>query len=71
MTGPSPLWQVHIGDLRMGEANGRQSRDRLAAIVAEINGPIAPGRDIHAIGAWPERGIPGTQPGPDTNGRHW
>jgi hypothetical protein len=33
--------------------------------------PIAPGRDIHAIGAWPDHGIPGTQLGPNKNGRHW
>ncbi|WP_156363753.1 metallophosphoesterase family protein [Sphingomonas sp. Leaf357] len=33
--------------------------------------PIAPGRDIHAIGAWPEHGIEGTQLGPNKNGRHW
>ena len=33
--------------------------------------PIAPGRDIHAIGAWPEHGIEGTQLGPNKNGRRW
>nr|WP_276508863.1 metallophosphoesterase [Sphingomonas insulae] len=33
--------------------------------------PIAPGRDIHSIGAWPEHGIHGTQLGPNKNGRHW
>ncbi|WP_235513670.1 MULTISPECIES: metallophosphoesterase family protein [unclassified Sphingomonas] len=33
--------------------------------------PIAPGHDIHHIGAWPERGIAGTQLGPNKNGRHW
>ncbi|QYE35543.1 metallophosphoesterase [Polymorphobacter sp. PAMC 29334] len=32
--------------------------------------PIAPGRDIHAIGAWPEHGIDGTQLGPNKNGMH-
>ena len=30
--------------------------------------PIAPGRDIHAIGAWPDHGIEGTQLGPNKNG---
>jgi len=33
--------------------------------------PVAPGRDIHSIGAWPEHGIAGTQLGPNKNGRHW
>jgi len=30
--------------------------------------PVAPGLDIHAVGAWPERGILGTQLGPNKNG---
>jgi len=33
--------------------------------------PIAPGRDVHTIGAWPEHGIAGTQLGPNKNGKHW
>lgn len=33
----SSLTWVHIGDLHMDEANGWQSRDRLAAIIEEIN----------------------------------
>ena len=33
--------------------------------------PVAPGRDIHSIGAWPEHGITGTQLGPNKNGKHW
>ena len=33
--------------------------------------PIAPGRDVHAIGAWPEHGIEGIQLGPNKNGKHW
>lgn len=32
---------------------------------------VAPGRDIHSIGAWPEHGIEGTQLGPNKNGKHW
>ena len=30
--------------------------------------PIAPGSDIHTIGAWPEHGLLGTQLGPNKNG---
>ena len=33
--------------------------------------PIAPGRDIHAIGRWPEHGIEGSRLGPNKNGRRW
>ena len=33
--------------------------------------PVAPGRDIHSIGAWPAHGLLGTQLGPNKNGRHW
>jgi hypothetical protein len=33
--------------------------------------PVAPGRDIHSIGAWPEHGIEGTQLGPNKNGMRW
>jgi Icc protein len=33
--------------------------------------PVAPGRDIHSIGAWPDHGIAGTQLGPNKNGKHW
>jgi hypothetical protein len=40
------LTWVHIGDLHMDEANGWQSRDRLAAIVAEINDRIGGAADV-------------------------
>lgn len=33
--------------------------------------PVAPGHDVHSIGAWPEHGIAGTQLGPNKNGKHW
>ena len=33
--------------------------------------PVAPGSDIHAIGAWPEKGIEGTRLGPNKNGMRW
>jgi 3',5'-cyclic-AMP phosphodiesterase len=33
--------------------------------------PIAPGSDVHALGAWPEHGIEGSQLGPNKNGRRW
>jgi 3',5'-cyclic AMP phosphodiesterase CpdA len=36
----SSISWVHIGDLHMDEADGWQSRDRLAAIVAELNAHV-------------------------------
>ncbi|RMB53860.1 3',5'-cyclic AMP phosphodiesterase CpdA [Sphingomonas sp. PP-CE-3A-406] len=33
--------------------------------------PIAPGRDIHSIGPWPEHGIEASRLGPNKNGKHW
>ncbi len=33
--------------------------------------PVAPGRDIHSIGLWPEHGIAGTQLGANKDGKHW
>jgi hypothetical protein len=33
--------------------------------------PVAPGRECHAIGAWTEAGIEGTQLGPNKNGCGW
>lgn len=32
---------------------------------------IAPGSNVHTIGAWPEHGIEGTQLGPNKNSKHW
>ena len=31
----------------------------------------AKGSDVHAVGAWPENGVLGTQLGPNRNGRKW
>jgi hypothetical protein len=35
------------------------------------NPPVALGRDVNAIGAWPDRGIDGAQRGPNKNGLDW
>lgn len=42
---PTISW-IHIGDLHMDEADGWQSRDRLAAIVAELNDQIGTAADF-------------------------
>lgn len=33
--------------------------------------PVALGRNVHAVGAWPEHGIDGAQLGPNKNGMRW
>jgi Icc protein len=55
---------------------GNTGRDAITVSVAR-SGPFTPpprirdGSDCNAIGAWPEKGILGTQLGPNKNGRKW
>ncbi|WP_010183314.1 metallophosphoesterase family protein [Sphingomonas sp. PAMC 26605] len=42
---PMISW-IHIGDLHMDEADGWQSRDRLAAVVAELNAQVGRAADF-------------------------
>lgn len=74
------LWTARVSlsaGLHRVEATVGSDRDVIEVLVrgeADIPRrglPIAPGRDIHSIGAWPEHGIPGGQLGPNRNGRHW
>lgn len=57
---------------RIGVTAG-QDRDTVDVLVRPADDvprrapAIAPGRDIHAIGAWPEHGIEGMQLGPNKN----
>ncbi len=79
-TGDGELWSAVVelpaGAHRIAVTAG-QDRDVIEILVrgeADIprrGVPVAPGRDIHHIGAWPEHGILGTQLGPNKNGRHW
>lgn len=76
----SALWNARVslapGLHRVTVASGTD-RDTIQLLVRpEHDIPrrgllVAPGRDIHTIGAWPDRGIEGTQLGPNKNGRHW
>jgi hypothetical protein len=57
-------------------ADGRSGEDSIALTATGLTGghvePLAPlGTDAHAVEAWPEHGIPGSQLGPNKNGRHW
>ncbi len=62
---------LHLVDVAAGG-----DRDRIKVLVRPHDDiprrgvPIAPGRDIHSIGAWPEHGLEGTQLGPNKNGGH-
>ena len=79
-TGAGALWSETV-DLSAGlhriAVTADDDRDTIEILVrgeADVprrGVPIAPGRDIHHIGAWPEHGISGTQLGPNKNGRHW
>ena len=75
---PDALWRARvILDAGLNEVSVTCGGDRDTIRVLVRPGddvprrspPIAPGRDIHAIGAWPEHGIEGTQLGPNRNGR--
>jgi Icc protein len=74
------LWSLRItldaGLHRVAASVGtdRDTVDTLVRGEADIprrGMPIAPGRDLHSIGEWPEHGIAGTQLGPNKNGKHW
>ncbi len=74
------LWTACVAldaGLHRIEATAGTDRDAIHVLVRDAcdvprrGVPIAPGHDIHSIGAWAEHGIAGTQLGPNKNGRHW
>ena len=59
--------------VRAADIGGRIGTDAIepagdAALIPTSKGI---GSDADAIGAWPEKGLLGTQLGPNRNGRHW
>ncbi|WP_321801444.1 metallophosphoesterase family protein [Caballeronia sp. J97] len=60
-------------------ADGRRGEDSIALAAASaddralkhVGEHVALGTDAHAVQAWPEHGIFGSQLGPNKNGRHW
>ena len=80
MTRDGALWAATValdaGVHRIRVSNAGQ-HDEIEVLVrphGEIpkrRAPVALGRDVHAIGAWPSRGIDGAQLGPNKNGRAW
>ncbi|WP_242140343.1 metallophosphoesterase [Sphingomonas sp. TREG-RG-20F-R18-01] len=82
MTGPDEAGLVRVavtlpaGLHRLTVACGTD-QDSVSVLVRDVDDiprrgvPVAPGRDIHSVGPWPEHGIAGTQLGPNKNGRRW
>ena len=81
----SQVWQVELScdDLHDGvyplsvtvrDSEGRSATDRIRIVVGEsaYQAPARLERDQdNALPAWPERGLLGTQLGPNKNGRKW
>jgi 3',5'-cyclic-AMP phosphodiesterase len=61
--------------VRARSDNGQYAEDTIHALVRQdglyASPPRKPGYADNAIGAWPEKHIPGTQLGPNKNGRGW
>lgn len=59
--------------VRATDATGRQGLDEIEPATDRASIPTSRGigSDADAVGAWPERGLLGTQLGPNRNGRHW
>ncbi|MEG3174599.1 metallophosphoesterase [Sphingomonas sp. RB3P16] len=80
VAGDTALWQARVtlaaGLHRITVACGGD-RDTIELLVRAQDDiprrgpPVALGNPSHAIGAWPEHGIAGTQLGPNKNGMHW
>lgn len=59
--------------VRALDAEGGVGEDRIEPAGDSVALPVSKGlgSDADAVGAWPDRGILGTQLGPNRNGRHW
>jgi 3',5'-cyclic-AMP phosphodiesterase len=84
--GTSPAWRcasqtseptdgVHRITVQVQSADGRQAADTISVLTRQSGryeaAPRQPGDCTNAIGAYPEKGILGTQLGPNKNGRKW
>lgn len=69
---PVPAGTSYLA-VRSLDAKGRSDQDQVEPIGHGWTAPErrADGSDADRIGAWPERGIMGTQLGPNRNGRKW
>jgi Icc protein len=66
---------IHHLTVRTKTADGREASDTISVLTSQSGRYAAPpchsGDDTNAIGAYPEKGILGTQLGPNKNGRKW
>ena len=76
--GASAVWQASIDRAARVVVRARDARSRVDTDEIEPASPgdapparRADGSDADSIGAWPEKGIPGGQLGPNRNGRKW
>lgn len=82
----SPLWQAEVNTESLGkgiyslkvEVTDVQGKSGIDVIRVAVNSPQESTVDVrdgldkdNTVGAWPERGILGTQLGPNKNGRKW
>jgi Icc protein len=69
---PSPTDGLHELVVKAEDKAGGSDEDRIMVRVSRNGAYAVKARDGQAIaGAWPEKGIPGTQLGPNKNGRKW
>jgi 3',5'-cyclic-AMP phosphodiesterase len=65
----------HLVTVRVKTADGREASDTISALTSQSGRyemlQCRPGDDVNAIGAYPEKGILGTQLGPNKNGCKW
>ena len=78
VAGVPALWQSPAAAagrivVRARDARGRIDMDAIEPASLAFTPPQrrADGSDADSIGAWPEKGIPGGQLGPNRNGRTW
>jgi Icc protein len=84
--GRSPMWRctwksidtadgLHRIAVKVQSTNGCEAMDTISALTSQSGRyqapPRQPGDNTNVIGAYPEKGILGTQLGPNKNGRKW
>jgi 3',5'-cyclic-AMP phosphodiesterase len=66
---------LHRVTVQVRAADGNEASDTISVLTSQAGRyrppPRQPGDDANAIGAYPEKGILGTQLGPNKNGRKW
>jgi Icc protein len=65
----------HLIRVEAQTEGGAKCEDQVSVIISQAGHYVAPvrqtGDDTNALGAWPEKGILGTQLGPNKYGRKW